>query len=186
MIMVLARNWWALALRGVFAILFGLAAFALPGVTLAVLVLLFGAYAILDGVLAIVAGVRAAERHERWWPMLVEGVASVLAGVLTYAWPLITAVVLLYVIAFWALVTGIFKIVAAIRLRQHLPGELVHALNGLVSILFGLFLLVLPGAGVLALVWWIAGYALFRGVMLVALAFRLRRHGRQQTAPKAA
>jgi uncharacterized membrane protein HdeD (DUF308 family) len=178
MIRVLARNWWVLALRGLVAIAFGLAAFALPGVTVAALVLLFGAYALVDGVFAIVAGVRAAERHERWRWMLLEGVGSIVAGVLTFAWPAITAVVLLYLIGFWALVSGILKIASAIHLRRHVPGELVHGLNGVISVLFGLFLLVLPGAGLLAVVWWIAGYSLFRGAMLVVLAWRLRHHAR--------
>jgi len=185
MIMVLARNWWALALRGVFAIAFGVIAFILPGVTLAALVLLFGVYALVDGVLAIVAGVRAAERHERWMPMLLEGIAGLLAGVLTLVWPAITAVVLLYVIGFWALVTGVFKVVSAVRVRRHLSGELVHGLNGVISVLFGLFLLVVPGVGLLAVVWWIAGYALFRGAMLMTLAFRLRHHAQHQATPTA-
>jgi uncharacterized membrane protein HdeD (DUF308 family) len=92
-----------------------------------------------------VAGVRAAERHQRWWPMLLEGVASVRAGVLTFAWPLITAVALLYLIGFWALVTGVLKTVSAVRVRRHLPGEAVQMLNGVVSVLFGLVLLVVPG-----------------------------------------
>jgi len=182
MIMVLARNWWALALRGCLAILFGLAAFVLPGVTLAVLVMLFGAYTVIEGILAVVAGVRAAERHERWWPMVLEGIASVLAGLVTFGWPVITAVILLYVIAFWAVVTGVFKIVSTIRIRRHLPGELVHGLNGVISVLFGLALLIMPGLGLLAIVWWIGGYVIFRGLLLVVLALRLRRHGRQPPA----
>lgn len=186
MMMVLARNWWALGLRGLVAIVFGLVAFALPGITLAALVMLFGAYALIDGVLAIVAGVRAAERHERWVSMVLEGVGSCLAGVVTFGWPAITAVVLLYVFGFWAVVTGVLKIVSAIHLRRHVPGELVHGLNGVISVLFGLFLVVAPGTGLLAAVWWIAGYAVFRGAMLVALAFRLRRHARQQATPRAA
>ena len=185
MIMVLARNWWALALRGLVAIAFGLVAFILPGVTLAALVLLFSGYALVDGVLAIVAGVRAAERHERWMPMLLEGVAGLLAGVLTLAWPGITAFVLLYVIGLWALVTGVFKIVSAVRVRRHLSGELVHGLNGAISVLFGVFLLVSPGLGLLAVVWWIAAYALFRGAMLMALALRLRHHAQHQTTSTA-
>jgi len=186
MIMVLARNWWVLGLRGALAILFGIAAFVLPSVTLAALVMLFGAYALIEGVLAVVAGVRAAERHERWWPMVLEGIASVLAGLVTFAWPVITAVVLLYVIAFWALVTGVFKIVSTIRIRRHLSGELVHGLNGVISVLFGLALLIMPGLGLLAIVWWIGGYVIFRGLLLVVLALRLRQHGRQPTATKVA
>jgi uncharacterized membrane protein HdeD (DUF308 family) len=177
MIMVLARNWWALALRGFFAILFGLAAFALPGLTLGVLVLLFGGYALVEGVFAVVTGVRAAERHERWWPMIFEGVAGILAGLATFVWPAMTAVLLLYVVSAWAIVTGVFKVISAIRLRRHLRRETVQGLNGVISVLFGLFLLLLvPGVGLLALVWWVAGYAMFRGLMLLALAFRLRRH----------
>ena len=185
MIMTLVRNWWAVALRGVVSILFGLAAFALPGITLAALVMLFGAYAILDGIFAIVAAVRAAERHERWSMMVLEGAGSLLAGVLTFAWPAITAVVLYYLIALWALVTGILKIASAIHLRRHVAGEVTHGLNGIVSVLFGVLLIVLPGVGLLAVVWGIAAYALFRGAMLVALAVRLRRHAQPQAAPKA-
>jgi len=186
MIMVLARNWWALALRGVLAILFGLAAFVLPGVTLTVLVLLFGAYALIEGVLAVIAGVRAAERHERWWPIVLEGIASALAGLVTFVWPAMTAVVLLWVIAFWALVTGVVKVVSAIRIRRHLPGELVHGLNGIISILFGLVLLIVPGLGLLVIVWWIAAYVALCGILLVVLALRLRRHHRQPPAAKIA
>src|SRR5713101_4596311 len=162
MIMVLARNWWALALRGCLAILFGLAAFVLPGVTLAVLVMLFGAYNV------------------------IEGIASVLAGLVTFGWPVITAVILLYVIAFWAVVTGVFKIVSTIRIRRHLPGELVHGLNAVISVLFGLVLLIMPGLGLLAIVWWIGGYVIFRGLLLVMVALRLRQHGRQPLATKVA
>jgi uncharacterized membrane protein HdeD (DUF308 family) len=183
MIMVLARNWWVLALRGLASILFGIVAFVLPGLTLGVAVLLFGAYALIEGLLGIVAGIRAAERHERWWPMVLEGVAGVLAGVLTFVWPAITAVILLYVIAFWALLTGILKIVSAFRVRRHVPGEWLHGLNGLVSVLFGLVLLVVPGLGLLVIVWWIAAYAIVRGVLATGLAFRLRHHVRQ--APSA-
>src|SRR2546428_6355605 len=98
---VLTRNWWALALRGVFAILLGVAAFVLPGVTLAVFIALFGAYAIVDGVLAIIAGVRAAERHERWWSPVLKGLAGIAAGVVTFVQPAITAVALLYLIGGW-------------------------------------------------------------------------------------
>src|SRR2546422_1229310 len=109
---VLTRNWWALALRGIFAILFGLAAFVIPGVTLAVLVALFGAYAFIDGVLAIVAGIRAAERHERWWSLVLKGLAGIVAGVLTFGWPALTVLALLYLMAGWAVCDGVLEIVA--------------------------------------------------------------------------
>ena len=183
MTIVLARNWWAVGLRGVFTILFGLGAFLLPGITFAVLVLLFGGYALVDGVLAVVASVRAAERHERWWPVLLEGVAGILAGLLTFLWPGLTALLLLYLVAGWAIVTGILKIVAAIHLRRAIKGELILALNGIVSLLVGLFLVALPGPGILAAIWWIGGYAVFRGIMLIALAGRLRSHHLRDQRP---
>jgi len=107
---VLTRNWWALALRGVFAILLGLAAFVLPGVTLVVFVALFGAYAVVDGVLAIIAGVRAAERHERWWSPVLKGLAGIAAGVLAFVWPALTALALLFLIGGWAIVTPSWKL----------------------------------------------------------------------------
>jgi uncharacterized membrane protein HdeD (DUF308 family) len=177
---VLMRNWWALALRGIFAILLGLAAFVLPGVTLAVLVALFGAYAVVDGVLAIIAGVRAAERHERWWSLVLKGLAGIVAGVLAFVWPALTALALLFLIAGWAIVTGVLEIVAAVHLhRAH--GEWLLILNGVLSILFGLFVIVWPGAGVLTLLWIIGVYAIVFGAVLLVLAFRLRNLHRLQT-----
>src|SRR6516225_1996240 len=116
----LARNWWALALRGLVAVLFGLLTFLLPGITLVTLVLLFGAYALVDGVLNLAAFFRVASHH---WALLIEGVIGIIAGVLTFAWPAITALVLLYVIAFWAIFTGIFEIIAGIRLRKVITNE---------------------------------------------------------------
>jgi uncharacterized membrane protein HdeD (DUF308 family) len=174
-IAVLTRNWWALALRGLFAILFGLAAFAMPGITLAAIILLFGSYAILDGVFAIVSGLRAAERHERWWALLLEGIVDIAAGVAAFAWPALTALLLLYLVSAWAVVTGVLEIAAAIRLRQAIKGEWLLAINGVVSVLLGIFLVAVPGGGILVLIYWIGGYAIFFGVLLVLLAFRLRR-----------
>src|SRR5262249_43005061 len=114
MIAELARNWWVLAIRGVAAILFGIAAFVWPGITLAVLVLLFGAYALVDGIFAVVAGVSVRKEQERWWMMVLEGLAGIVIGVLTFLYPNITALVLLYFIAAWSIVTGAFEIAAAI------------------------------------------------------------------------
>ena len=176
---VLARNWWALAVRGVLAVLFGLIAFIIPGVTLAVIVLLFGAYAIIDGVFAIVAAVRALERHERWGSLLLEGIVDLLAGVIAFVWPAATAVALLFLVAFWAIVTGALQIVAAIRLRKEVQGEWLLILNGVLSLLFGAVLLALPAAGLLVIVWWIGGYSIVFGIIMIALAFKLRaRHQR--------
>lgn len=171
MLHTLAQNWWALALRGLVAVLFGLLTFLLPGMTLVTLVLLFGAYALADGLLNIVAFFRAAPHH---WALLIEGVVGILAGILTFAWTAITAIVLLYVIAFWAMFTGIFEIVAGIRLRKFISNEWLLLAMGAVSLLFGLFILIAPGAGALAIVLWIGAYALLFGIFLLAFAFRLR------------
>jgi len=177
---VLTRNWWALALRGIFAVLLGLAALVLPGVTLAVLVALFGAYAFVDGVLAIIAGVRAAERHERWWSLVLKGLAGIVAGIVAFVWPAVTALALLYLIAGWAIVTGVLEIVAAVHLhRAH--GEWLLILNGVLSILFGFIVIVWPGAGLLTLLWMIGVYAIVFGAGLLFLAFRLRNLHRRQT-----
>jgi uncharacterized membrane protein HdeD (DUF308 family) len=182
MIGVLARNWWALALRGLFALFFGLLAFALPGITLAALVILFGAYSLVDGIFALVTAVRAAEAHERWWLFVLEGLAGVAAGVITFMWPGITALVLLFLIAWWAIVTGIFEIAAAVRLRKEIRGEWALVLGGAASVFFGLVLLFRPGVGALAVIWLIGTYAVVFGLLLLMLAFRLRGHAGQKPA----
>jgi uncharacterized membrane protein HdeD (DUF308 family) len=171
----LGRNWWALALRGVAAILLGILAFAWPGITLFVLVLFFGAYMLVDGIFAIVAAVRAAGEEDRWWLLLIEGILGVLAGLVAFFWPGLTALALLYFIAAWAIVTGIMEIVAAIRLRQEIEGEWALGLSGLLSVIFGILLVVLPApAGLLSLVWLVGAYAVATGVLLLILAFRVR------------
>src|ERR1043165_6605473 len=175
MAVVLARNWWALFLRGLFAVLFGILAFVWPGLTLTVLVLLFGAYVLVDGIFAIVAAVKVPVGSERWWILLLEGVVGVIVGVLTFVWPAMTAFVLLYFIAAWATITGVLEIVAATRLRRSISSEWLLGLSGVLSILFGLLLFVMPVAGALAVVWLIGIYAVAFGVLLLALSFRLRK-----------
>src|SRR5262245_25731220 len=118
--LVLVRNWWALALRGVAAVLFGLIAFLMPGVMLGAIVLLFGAYSLVDGVFSIIAGIRAAERHERWWPFALEGLLDIVVGLIALIRPGVTAFALLFVIAAWAIITGVLRISAAIRLRKEI------------------------------------------------------------------
>ena len=174
MVVMLARNWWALALRGLAAVLFGIMAFAWPGMTLGVLVLLYGAYALVDGVLAITAAVAGRTWGMPWWALLLEGVLGITIGILTFAWPGITALVLLYLIAAWAVVTGVFEVVAAIRLRREIRGEWLLALSGIISVLFGIALVINPVGGALAVVWLIGAYAIAFGVLLIALGFRLR------------
>src|SRR5918998_4046388 len=172
---VLSRNWWALALRGLAAIIFGILAFVWPGITLWALILLFGAYMLVDGVFAIVAAVRVAGEAARWWLLLVEGILGVLAGIIAFVWPGLTALALLYFVAAWATVTGIFEIVGAIRLRREIEGEWALILSGALSVLFGVLLVVLgPGVGLLSLVWLIGVYAVAFGVLLLILAFRVR------------
>ncbi len=171
----LARNWWALIVRGVVAIIFGLLALFLPGTTLLALVFLFGAYALVDGIFAVVAGIRrAAEHRQRWVELLIEGVLGIAAGILTFIWPGITAFVLLYIIAAWAILTGVLEFVEAIRLRREITGEFWLALGGLASVVFGILLLVWPGPGALAVIWLIGIYGIVFGILLIALGFRLR------------
>jgi uncharacterized membrane protein HdeD (DUF308 family) len=174
-VVVLARNWWALALRGLVALFFGIAAFVWPGITLRVLVLLFGAYALVDGIFSIAAAVTATPKGVPWWALLVEGLAGIAVGVLTFAWPGITQLVLLYMIAAWALVTGVFEIVAAIRLRKEIRGEWALALAGVLSIILGVLLAIFPIEGLVGLAWTIGAYAIASGVILLALSFRLRK-----------
>jgi len=174
----LARHWWVIGLRGLAAILFGVLAFVWPGMTLAVLVLLFGAYALVDGVLTLVAAFRGGVQHRI--VMLVEGVVSVLAGLAAFVWPGLTALVLLYIIAFWAIVTGVLEIVAAIRVRRAISNELGLVIGGVLSVVFGVVLLIAPGAGALAVIFLIGAYAVVFGIALLGLAWRLREH--HQTA----
>jgi len=173
---ILIHTWWALALRGVAAVLFGLGTFLLPGITLAVLIALFGAYALIDGVLAIVAGVRAAQLRERYASALWRGLTGGGAGLVAFLAPAITAVVLTLLIGIWAVVTGVLEILAAIRLHRA-DGKWLLGLNGALSVLFGLLLFALPAMGELTLIWLVGGYAIFFGVLMLASAFRLR--GRQ-------
>jgi uncharacterized membrane protein HdeD (DUF308 family) len=169
-----SRNWWMFAVRGVVAIIFGVVAFARPEQALQALVLVFGAYALVDGIFAMFAGIAARGYFERWWAVLLEGLAGVVIGLLTFFWPNITALVLVYFIAAWALITGIFEIVAAIQLRRVITGEWMLILSGLLSMLFGVLLFVFPAAGAVSMVWLIGIYAITFGITLIILAFRLR------------
>jgi len=175
MLKAISRNWWVLATRGAFAVLFGVLAFALPGMTVAVLVLLFGAYAVVDGVLALYHAF-AGDAGSRWM-LGVEGIVGVLAGIGALFYPGITALVLLYVIAGWAVVTGVLEIAAAIELRKLIDGEWLMVLGGIASIAFGVLLAVWPGAGLLTVVWLIGAYAVVFGVALIALGFKVRALG---------
>lgn len=178
---MLAGNWWALLLRGIAAVLFGLVALFWPGITLYVLIIFFGAYALVDGIFAIVAGVRGV--GGRRWLLLAVGVLGVLAGLIAFFYPNITALVLLYVIAFWAILSGILEVVMAISLRREIENEWLMGLSGVLSVVFGVLLAALPRVGLLSLVWLIGIYALIFGVALIVLSLRLRGH-RQEGASR--
>ncbi|MBI1880657.1 MAG: HdeD family acid-resistance protein [Chloroflexi bacterium] len=184
MITSLARNWWALVLRGVLAILFGLAAFVWPGLTILTLTFVFGFYALLDGIFALVAAWSNRSR-ERWWVLLLEGLLGIAAGVIAFMSPGVTALALLTVIAVWAILTGILEIMAAIRLRREIQNEWTLGLGGLASIIFGVLLLIWPGSGLVTISWIIGVYAIAFGIMMLMLGFRLRdlhKTIKQQTA----
>jgi len=170
----LARNWWLIVLRGVAGVLFGLAAFAWPGLTFLALVYLFGAYALVDGGFAAVTGLTRIGHSSRWWVFLLEGLAGIAIGVMTFVWPGLTALGLIYLIAAWAIVTGVFEIAAAVRLRQEIDNEWFLALSGVLSILLGALLAFQPGAGQFVVTWTLGAYALVFGVLLIILGFRLR------------
>jgi uncharacterized membrane protein HdeD (DUF308 family) len=172
---LLARNWWVLALRGAIAVLFGLMALFWPGITLLALVYLFGAYAFVDGIFAVVTAVQSHADRPRWWALLLEGLAGIAAGVIAFVWPGLTALTLLYLLAAWAIVTGVFAIIAAFRLHEEIEGEWLLGLSGLASAVFGVLVLIWPGAGALSVIWLIGAYAIVFGGLLVVLAFRL--HG---------
>jgi uncharacterized membrane protein HdeD (DUF308 family) len=173
----LARNWWVLALRGLAGVILGLMAFFWPRATLAAFVLIFGIYALVDGVFLVAAGLRAKHEAERWWAPVVEGVLSCIVGVMALVVPLATALAATLVIGGWAIATGILEIVAAIALRKAIVGEWLLAAVGVLSILLGVALFISPGAGLLALIWTVGAYALVSGVLLIGLAFRLRGRG---------
>jgi uncharacterized membrane protein HdeD (DUF308 family) len=175
MVHALARNWWLLLLRGIAAIIFGVLAFAWPGVTLLTLILFYGAFALVDGVLAIIAAITGGAPGPRWWLVIV-GLLGIAAGLLTFLMPGLSALVLLFFIAGWAIATGVFQIIGAIQLRKEIDNEWLLILGGIISVLFGIGVMLAPGAGALALIWVIGTYAVIIGVLLVALAFRLKKH----------
>ena len=170
----LARWWWTFIIRGLLAIAFGVLAFFAPGLGIAVLVGLFAAWALIDGVANLITGFGSRNRDKSWWLEILEGVVSIIAGIIALAFPVLAAEILVIIIAAWAIVTGIFEIIAAVRLREQIKGEFWLGLAGLASILFGVILFVFPGVGALSLVWLIGSFALVFGVFLVILGWRLR------------
>ena len=170
-------SWWVLVLRGFVAILFGLATLFWPGLVLTVLIVFFGAYALVDGILAVVAAFRSSSRGMRRPLLLIEGVIGILFGLVALLFPGLTALALLYIIAFWAILSGISRVVMAIMLRREIENEWSIALSGVLSVVLGIVLLLLPGVGPLAYTWLIGLLALALGIALIVYAFRVRGHG---------
>jgi len=170
----LRLNWWLLALRGLVAMLFGVLAFIWPGATLLTLVWLFGAFALVNGLLSLVLAAKAPKGYPRLGSLILGGLLGILAGLLTFVMPGLTALGLLILIAVWAIVTGIMELMAAIRLRKVIANEWLLILAGIASVAFGAILLFRPAAGALVLIWWIGAWALIFGILLMILAFRMR------------
>ena len=176
MLHLLAKNWWVFVIRGILAILFGIGAFVVPGVTLAALVIMYGAYVLADGIIAAVAAFGSRRAGDGFpWSVFIVGVAGILAGLVTFIYPGLTALVLLYLIGAWHIVRGAFEIVTAIRLRQEIQGEGWLILGGIASVVFGLFLYARPGAGAVALLWLIGAFAIAFGIIEILLAFKLKK-----------
>lgn len=170
----LSRIWWSVLLRGIAAIVFGVLAFVWPGISLLSLVVVYGVYAIVDGVFALGGGMAGGSAAPRWWLVMV-GLISLAAGVVALLWPGVTAVVLVLVIGSWAIAHGVIEIIGAIALRKEIENEWWLILSGLLSVVFGIFVILAPGAGALTLLWLIAIYAIGFGLLQVVLALRLRR-----------
>jgi uncharacterized membrane protein HdeD (DUF308 family) len=176
MLEAMAKGWWLVLLRGIAAIVFGVLAFIWPGLTLLTLVLFYGAYALVDGVVALISAFTGgAKPLPTWWLILI-GLCGIAAGLVTFLWPGITALVLIVFIGAWAIAHGIFEIVGAIKLRKEIDNEWWLILAGALSVIFGLIVLIAPGAGALGLIWVIGAYSIVFGILLVGLSLRLRQH----------
>jgi uncharacterized membrane protein HdeD (DUF308 family) len=170
----MAQNWWMFLIRGIAAVLFGIAVLVWPGIALASLVFIWGVYAVADGIFAMVAGIQGQPEVTNRWLTVLQGVVSIIAGVIAFVWPGITAMALLYVIAGWAIVTGILEIIVAIQLRKEISNEFWLGLSGVLSVVFGVLLFLYPGSGMLSLLWLLGIYTIGFGLTTIFLSFRLR------------
>jgi uncharacterized membrane protein HdeD (DUF308 family) len=177
MLETMSRDWWALALRGAIAIVLGVIAFMHPSWTVGALIFLFGIYAFVDGLVAMVAGARLSKQHRQAWPALGGGLFGIVLGAIAMYHPITVAFTLIYIVAVWAILTGVIAVAIAIELRKHVENEWLMGLSGGLSILFGVILASIPNTGIVILAWTVGGYALVFGITMVALAFRLRNFG---------
>jgi len=179
----LFHNWWLFGVRGVLALVFGILALVWPESMKVALVLLFGAFALVDGCFAIATGIVSQKYFERWWALLLEGLVGIVIGLMAFFRTDTTALVLLYLIAAWAILTGIFEIVVAIQFRHEIQGEWTYILNGILSVMVGILMFVFPAAGAVGLIWVIGIYAIVDGILEIVFAFRL--HSLLNTLDKA-
>ncbi len=179
----LSRHWWLVALRGVAAIIFGILAFIWPGITLLALTILFGAYALVDGFIAVIAALTHHTGSQRWWVVLLEGIVGIVAGIVAFVYPQITAFALVLLIATWAILTGVLELWTAIELRREIRNEWLLILSGILSIVFGLLVAIFPSAGALAIVFLIGAYAVVFGVLFLFLGLRLRNRVAEAARP---
>jgi uncharacterized membrane protein HdeD (DUF308 family) len=182
LLQTLGRNWWLVLLRGIAAIVFGLLAWAWPGVTLVTLVLFWGAYALVDGVAALVGGWKTKDSGKPMWTVVLVGIVGIAAGIFTFLQPGVTAIALLILIAVWAIVQGVLEISAAIRLRKEIQNEWLLILSGVLSVAFGVLMILNPGAGAIAVLWLIGAFAVAYGALLVFLSFKLKKHAAARPA----
>jgi uncharacterized membrane protein HdeD (DUF308 family) len=176
--------WWSILIRGIVAVIFGIATFIWPGLSLLLLVFFFGAYALVDGVVAVVVSIQERHTMQQWGLLLLEGIIGIVFGVLTFVWPAITALILLYIVAIWAIVTGLFEIAEAFSQRRSRRNEWTMVFAGIVSLVFGILLFIRPGAGLLSLIWLVAIYAVVFGVLLIVRAFQFKPSYKGRTVPE--
>lgn len=183
LLQTLGRSWWLVLLRGIAAIVFGILAWAWPGITLITLVLFWGAYALVDGIAALIGGWQAKDKGKPMWTIVLVGVIGICAGIFTFVQPGVTAIALLMLIAVWAIVHGVLEISAAIRLRKEIQNEWLLILSGALSVIFGALMILNPGAGAVAVLWLIGAFSVAYGALLVVLSFKLKKHGGARAAP---
>ncbi len=176
MFRIYGKYWWSFLLRGALATLFGLIAIFLPGITLEVMIIFFGAFLVVDGVVSFYVSLKGRGKGLNWGVLLLEGLLGIAVGVFTLIWPGITVLAIVLLVAFWAMVTGVLEIIAAVSLRNEIQGEWLLGLSGILSILFSVVLFVNPGIGAVTLIWLIGIYAIVFGVAMIFLGLRLRKH----------
>jgi uncharacterized membrane protein HdeD (DUF308 family) len=179
---VLSEKWWVLLLRGLISVAFAVLIWMQPAITLKALIVLFGVFAFVDGVLGVWTAFSSRKDRNNWWLLMLWGLVGIGIGIITFVAPGVTALALLFYIAIWAIVTGVLEIITAVRLRKEIEGEWLLGLAGLVSLVFGILLIAHPGAGILAVLWLLAAYALILGVLMIILAFKVRSWGAKLTA----